>query len=127
MFAQRTALRPSDAVLRGIIVALTLATAYIHSTLGGLLFTLNALRPLPFEATSLFAFFAGWLTSELPIHHIVWQAVRCHRTQLPAYQALEQVSDEQHRILWNSQTYYRVYSLVNGGRGVEDDLFAGLR
>ena len=59
--------------------------------------------------------------------HIVWQAVRCHRTQLPAYQALEQVSEEQHRILWNSQTYYRVYSLVNGGRGVEDDLFAGLR
>ena len=59
--------------------------------------------------------------------HIVWQAMRCHRTQLPAYQALEQVSEEQHRILWNFQTYYRVYSLVKGGRGVEDDLFAGLR
>ncbi|HET7727564.1 MAG TPA: hypothetical protein VFK54_09585 [Candidatus Limnocylindrales bacterium] len=29
-------------VLRFAIVALTLATAYIHSTLGGLLFTLNA-------------------------------------------------------------------------------------
>jgi LmbE family N-acetylglucosaminyl deacetylase len=58
---------------------------------------------------------------------IVWQAVRCHRSQLPAYQALEQVSEEQHRILWNSQTYYRVYSLVNGGRKVEQDLFEGLR
>ena len=57
----------------------------------------------------------------------VWQAVRCHRTQLPAYQALEHVSEEQHRILWNSQTYYRAFSLVNGGRQVEDDLFAGLR
>ena len=42
MFATRSALRPSDVVVRGIIVALTLATAYIHSTLGGLLFTLNA-------------------------------------------------------------------------------------
>ena len=42
MFAPRTALRTSDVVVRGIIVALTLATAYIHSTLGGLLFTLNA-------------------------------------------------------------------------------------
>ena len=31
-----------DMVLRVAIVALTLATAYIHSTLGGLLFTLNA-------------------------------------------------------------------------------------
>src|SRR5512141_1329876 len=42
MFAPRSALRPSDVVVRAIIVALTLATAYIHSTLGGLLFTLNA-------------------------------------------------------------------------------------
>lgn len=32
----------TDAALRLAIVALTLATAYIHSTLGGLLFTLNA-------------------------------------------------------------------------------------
>lgn len=31
-----------DAVLRVAIVGLALATAYIHSTLGGLLFTLNA-------------------------------------------------------------------------------------
>jgi hypothetical protein len=42
MLAPRSALRTSDVVVRGIIVALTLATAYIHSTLGGLLFTLNA-------------------------------------------------------------------------------------
>jgi hypothetical protein len=33
----------ADIVLRAAIVALTLATAYIHSTLGGLLFTLNAI------------------------------------------------------------------------------------
>jgi LmbE family N-acetylglucosaminyl deacetylase len=57
----------------------------------------------------------------------VWQAVCCHRTQLPVYQALEQVSVEQHKILWNSQTYYRAFSLVNGGRKVEQDLFEGLR
>ena len=43
MFASRTALRPSDVALRAPIVALALGTAYIHSTLGGLLFTLNAL------------------------------------------------------------------------------------
>src|SRR5438876_9631655 len=35
-------LRRSDVVVRVAIVSLTLATAYIHSTLGGLLFTLNA-------------------------------------------------------------------------------------
>ena len=43
MFASRTSLRPSDVALRALIVALVLGTAYIHSTLGGLLFTLNAL------------------------------------------------------------------------------------
>ena len=43
MFASRTSLRASDVALRALIVALVLGTAYIHSTLGGLLFTLNAL------------------------------------------------------------------------------------
>jgi hypothetical protein len=43
MFATRTALRPVDMAIRAAIVALTLATGYIHLTLGGLLFTLNAM------------------------------------------------------------------------------------
>ena len=43
MFASRTSLRTSDIVVRAAIVALALATGYIHSTLGGLLFTLNAI------------------------------------------------------------------------------------
>jgi hypothetical protein len=42
LFATRMSLRPADVAIRAAIVALTLATAYIHSTLGGLLFTLNA-------------------------------------------------------------------------------------
>ncbi len=43
MFATRTPLRLSDVVIRAAIVGLVLATGYIHLTLGGLLFTLNAL------------------------------------------------------------------------------------
>ena len=43
MFASRTHLRASDVVIRAAIVGLALTTGYIHSTLGGLLFTLNAL------------------------------------------------------------------------------------
>ncbi|TMF40727.1 MAG: hypothetical protein E6I26_02435 [Chloroflexi bacterium] len=39
----RSSLRPLDVVSRIAIVGLILGTAYIHSTLGGLLFTLNAL------------------------------------------------------------------------------------
>jgi len=42
MFASRTSFRASDVVLRAVIVGLAVATGYIHSTLGGLLFTLNA-------------------------------------------------------------------------------------
>ena len=42
MFASRTTLRASDIAVRAAIVALALATGYIHYTLGGLLFTLNA-------------------------------------------------------------------------------------
>lgn len=42
MFARPTALRVSDVLIRLGIVGLALATGYIHSTLGGLLFTLNA-------------------------------------------------------------------------------------
>jgi hypothetical protein len=38
----RSSLRPLDVIIRVAIVGLTLGTAYIHSTLGGLLFTLNA-------------------------------------------------------------------------------------
>jgi hypothetical protein len=43
MFATRTPFRASDVVIRAAIVGLALASGYNHSTLGGLLFTLNAL------------------------------------------------------------------------------------
>jgi LmbE family N-acetylglucosaminyl deacetylase len=62
-----------------------------------------------------------------PYWQTVWQAVQCHRSQFPGYSKFERVSDEQHRVLWGSRTYYRVFSLVNGGRKVEQDLFEGLR
>jgi len=46
----------------------------------------------------------------------VWQAVQCHRSQLPAYGVLENLTEAQHRQLWGTQTFYRAYSLVNSGR-----------
>jgi LmbE family N-acetylglucosaminyl deacetylase len=57
----------------------------------------------------------------------VWQAVQCHRTQLANYQALAELPPASHQALWGTQTFYRAFSLVNGGRTVETDLFAGLR
>jgi len=57
----------------------------------------------------------------------VWRAVCCHQTQMTIYEKLKQLSPEQHRELWGTQEYYRVFSSVNGGRTIETDLFEGLR
>ncbi len=57
----------------------------------------------------------------------VWSAVEAHRSQLPGYEKLAALPPEHHAALWGQQEYYRVFSLVNGGREPEDDLFAGLR
>jgi LmbE family N-acetylglucosaminyl deacetylase len=56
----------------------------------------------------------------------VWRAVSCHKTQLAAYSRLENLPEEHHKGLWGSQEYYRAFSLVNGGRKRETDLFEGL-
>jgi LmbE family N-acetylglucosaminyl deacetylase len=57
----------------------------------------------------------------------VWRAVACHRSQLPNYDRLTQLGELEHQKLWGNQTFYRVFSLVNGGRQPEHDLFEGLR
>jgi LmbE family N-acetylglucosaminyl deacetylase len=57
----------------------------------------------------------------------VWSAVEEHRSQLPGYEKLKALPAEHHEALWGTQEFYRVFSLVNGGREPEDDLFAGLR
>ena len=57
----------------------------------------------------------------------VWRATRCHETQLPGYQRLRDLSPPEHERLWSTQTFYRVFSTVNGGRQPETDLFEGLR
>lgn len=57
----------------------------------------------------------------------VWEAIRCHESQLAVYRRLAHASVAVREELWDAQTYYRAMSLVNGGRCVEEDLFAGLR
>jgi LmbE family N-acetylglucosaminyl deacetylase len=56
----------------------------------------------------------------------VWQAISCHQSQLPGYQALRDLPREKYLGLWDNQSFYRAFSLVNGGRAEEQDLFAGL-
>jgi LmbE family N-acetylglucosaminyl deacetylase len=57
----------------------------------------------------------------------VLDAVLCHQTQAPTYSKLAAMPEAYHRQLCDSEVYYRVFSLVNGGRKVEHDLFEGLR
>jgi LmbE family N-acetylglucosaminyl deacetylase len=57
----------------------------------------------------------------------VWRAIQCHETQLAVYQGLDDLTAEQHSAMWGDQHFYRAFSLVNGGRTQERDLFAGLR
>ncbi|HCI82942.1 MAG TPA: hypothetical protein DHW02_24995 [Ktedonobacter sp.] len=57
----------------------------------------------------------------------IWQAISCHRSQLAAYNRLKDTSEAQQKTLWNTLTFYRVFSRVNGRRQTEHDLFEGLR
>ena len=56
----------------------------------------------------------------------VWRAVSCHQSQLAAYERLGDLPPEHHRTLWGSQSFYRAFSVVNGGRTRETDLFEGV-
>jgi LmbE family N-acetylglucosaminyl deacetylase len=56
----------------------------------------------------------------------VWQAISCHESQVTAYERLKDVSPQHHEALWGSQSFYRAFSSVNGGRVRETDLFEGI-
>lgn len=57
----------------------------------------------------------------------VWRAVSCHASQVAGYERLKDLSPEHHEALWGSQSFYRAFSAVNGGRVQETDLFEGVR
>jgi LmbE family N-acetylglucosaminyl deacetylase len=56
----------------------------------------------------------------------VWKAVDCHASQVAAYAALRTLAPADRDAVWGSLSFYRAFSLVNGGRSVETDLFEGL-
>ena len=57
---------------------------------------------------------------------VVSRAVSCHESQVGAYAALKKLAPAQHEAHWGSQSFYRAFSLVNGGRRREADLFEGI-
>lgn len=70
------------------------------------------------------------ITTEIDTRSVwrtVWQAISCHESQVTAYERLRNLSPEHHETLWGRQSFYRVFSTVNGGRTRETDLFEGIR
>jgi hypothetical protein len=59
---------------------------------------------------------------------IGWEAIKRHQSQLPSLGPLLELPEEEvRRLLVLQGTFYRAFSLVNGGRRLETDLFEGLR
>ncbi|MDX1437707.1 MAG: PIG-L family deacetylase, partial [Anaerolineales bacterium] len=54
-------------------------------------------------------------------------AVACHQSQLQTIPGILELGSPIKRTLWSVYKFVRVFSLVNGGRKLETDLFTGLR
>lgn len=57
----------------------------------------------------------------------VWRAISCHESQITAYEQLRHLSSQDREALWGSQSFYRAFSTVSGGRVRETDLWEGIR
>lgn len=57
----------------------------------------------------------------------VREAIHCHKSQLSGYGPIGEWSVEELARVFGTGHFYRAFSLVNGGRTVETDLFEGLR
>lgn len=94
----------------------------------------SALKSLTFKLDDVERKVAPWpawaLTTFIDTTEVwstVWNAVSCHKTQMSTYTNLAHLPAEQHHAIWGTQEFYRAFSLVNGGRARETDLFEGLR
>jgi LmbE family N-acetylglucosaminyl deacetylase len=57
-----------------------------------------------------------------------WRAIQCHKSQMSTIGALAEMhEDAAAAVLAMQGTFFRAFSLVNGGRRLETDLFEGLR
>jgi LmbE family N-acetylglucosaminyl deacetylase len=60
--------------------------------------------------------------------HAAWRAIQCHKSQLPSLGLLAEMHEDSGvAVLAMQGTFYRAFSLVNGGRQQEEDLFEGVR
>lgn len=60
--------------------------------------------------------------------HVAWRAIQCHQSQLPSLGLLAEMHEDAGvAVLAMQGTFYRAFSLINGGRQMEKDLFEGIR
>lgn len=57
----------------------------------------------------------------------VQKAIHCHKSQLPGYGPIAEWSLAELEQVYAIGNFYRAFSLVNGGRKVETDLFEGIQ
>ena len=57
----------------------------------------------------------------------VQRAIQCHKSQLPGYGPIGKWSVDELTRVFGVGHFYRAFSMVNGGRKMENDLFKGLR
>lgn len=86
------------------------------------------------EVDGVTRYHVGWedwqITTRLDNHAYLEQvrtAMLCHKSQIPGYHPIDQWPVEELEKIFGTGHFYRVFSLVNGGRTVETDLFEGLR
>jgi LmbE family N-acetylglucosaminyl deacetylase len=59
--------------------------------------------------------------------HVAWRAIQCHQSQLSTLGALAEMhEDAATAVLAMQGTFYRAFSLANGGRKMETNLFEGI-
>ena len=96
----------------------------VGQLIGGIQITVDGVRRLHFG-------YPDWLvttTIDASQHWATaWQAILCHQTQLPGLKGIMELTDSVRLQIWGEGFFYRAFSMVNGGREKETDLFAGLR
>ena len=94
----------------------------------------EAIGPITMEVDGVERNHFGWeewsVTTRIDTRHyfdLAWPAILCHQSQLSGYGPLLELPRETLLRFWGEGTFVRIFSLVNGGRGIEHDLFEGLR
>ncbi len=97
-------------------------------------FAIDAFGGISMDVDGITRKHVAWADWEITTHidanlyiDTIHKAVHCHKSQLPGYGPLAESPAEEMVKWFGKGDFYRVFSMVNGGRNAETDLFEGLR